>query len=126
MPDAHLTIEVGEYNGTPGFSIDQMIIEPNQLTPGIHTVDFEYDYGSTVKFKMFGKHKHDTRVDKNNKIIQDKFIEIKTLRLDYMQIQNWQFHQHIWNPYFAFDSQQQTLIIPSKEQLPLWYINLLG
>ena len=124
MPNASLTIEVGEYNGTPGFSIDEFVIEPNVFTPGRHTLEFEYNYGSVKNFKMFGKHIHDTLVGKDNNIMQDKFIEIKHLRLEYLQIENWQFHKHIWNPYFAFDKQQHSLIIPTRENLPLWYINL--
>ena len=73
---------------------------------------------------MFGKETNDTLVDKNNVIIADKFILIKKLRIDYIEILNWQFHKHIWDPYFAFNNQLRYLDIPTKEELPIWYINL--
>ena len=124
MPNATVTIEVGEYNGTPGFIIDHLMWQPNELTSGEHEIVFEYKYGSTNRFKMFGKQENDTLVDNDNNILADKFILIKKLRLDYMEILNWQFYKHIWNPYFAFNNQSQYLEIPNKEDLPLWYINL--
>ena len=124
MPDAKLTIQVGAYNGTPGFIIDDIIIEPNTLSMGDHTLSFSYDYGESVKFKMFGKYEFDTKIDDENNIVEDKFILIKELCIDYMKISNWQFHKHIWNPYFAYNNQERVLTIPSKESLPLWYLNL--
>tara|TARA_Y100000992_G_scaffold38806_1_gene21788 strand:- start:2936 stop:3316 length:381 start_codon:yes stop_codon:yes gene_type:complete len=124
MPKASLDITVGEYNGTPGFAIDAKIIEPNTLSMGDHTLEFEYDYGESVCFKMFGKDVFDTKIDDENNIIEDKFILIKQLRIEYMQISNWQFHKHLWNPYFAYNNEERVLAIPSKETLPLWYLNL--
>ena len=124
MPEATLTIEVGAYNGNPGFIIDEQTWDPSVLTPGEHQINFEYNYGATNRFQLFGKETNDTLVDKDNVIIADKFILIKKLRIDYMEILNWQFHKHIWNPYFAFNNQSRYLDIPTKEELPIWYINL--
>lgn len=124
MPDASITIEVGAYNGTPGFIIDKQTWEPNVFTAGEHILKFAYDYGETARFKMFGKSEHDTRIDNEQNIIEDKFILIKTMRIDYMEILNWQFHKHIWNPYFAYNNQERFLTIPTNDNLPLWYINL--
>ena len=124
MPNASVTIEVGAYNGTPGFIIDKQVIKPNVFTAGEHILNFAYDYGKTVRFKMFGKREHDTRIDNEQNILEDKFILIKNMRIDYMEILNWQFHKHIWNPYFAYNNQERLLTIPTKDNLPLWYINL--
>jgi len=124
MPNAKINIQVGEYNGTPGFMINDTVIEPNTLEMGNHILKFKYDYGQSLRFKMFGKDIFDVKIDDNNNIIEDKFILIKELRIEYIKILNWQFHKHIWNPYFGFNNQERVLAIPSKENLPLWYLNL--
>tara|TARA_R110000803_G_scaffold165847_1_gene229284 strand:+ start:1670 stop:2047 length:378 start_codon:yes stop_codon:yes gene_type:complete len=123
MPKALLTLCVGEYNGTPGFSINDLTIPPNSLTEGIHSIEFDYEYGSDVVFCMFDKGPDDT-LSKNNEVIKDKSIDIQSLTLMFIKIENWQFHKHIWNPYFSVNKQTRVLQIPTKDDFPLWYLQV--
>ena len=123
MPSANIQLNFGECNGTAGFKINDLTIQPNQYTAGIHEINFDYDYGSDIAFTMFGKGRRDTVVE-NDKILKDKFVIIELLQLEFAQLENWQFQTFIWDPFFAFNGQTKHISIPQREDFPIWYMQV--
>jgi len=121
MPKGTATLIVGEYNGIPKFSINGNFIP---LTGGENTVDFHYEYGKNLVFEMSGKERNDTMVV-DNEVIADKYIILDSLSLDYIVIENWQLHTHIWDNFFS-TNEQKTLSVPDKDNFPLWCMKLSG
>lgn len=124
MPKAKLDILVGESNGTPGFTVNNLIIQPAVLLPGNHTIEFDYEYGQSIEFKMFGKNKQDVILE-NGKVIRDKFVLIQNLTLEFLVLESWHFHNYIFDPYFGFDNESKYLHLPTKKDFPIWYVELL-
>lgn len=119
MPDAKIKLTFGECNGTPGFKINDKIIEPNTLTAGTHVIEFTYDYNQSIKFAMFGKSYRDVVIE-NGKVVKDKHVLIEELTLEFCKLENWQFHKNIWDPYFGFNEDIKILTIPDREHFPIW------
>jgi len=125
MPKASLDILVGGCNGTPGFKINDFTLIPNELSEGEHTIDFTYEYGESIKFTMFGKSKYDVELV-NGKIVKDKYIAIKKLSLEFLEIESWQFHTYFWQPYFGFNNQSKYINIPLRKDIPMWFLEISG
>ena len=124
MCKGYVYLSVGNYNGYPGFTVNGSHLTPDDFLKGIRQLEFEYDYDSDIIFKMTDKGSRDTQVE-NGKILADKFINIEKLTLEFVEFENWQFHKHIWDPYFAFNEQEKCLTIPTKEYFPIWCLKLL-
>lgn len=113
MPKGLCTFTVGTCNGTAGFRINQSQVEPNTIQEQ-GSIEFEYQLGKDIEFEMFGKQQGaDTQVQ-DNRVVKDKFVRIETLELEYIKLENWQFHQRLFDPYFGFDREIRTLHIPEN------------
>ena len=120
MPKGRCTFTLGECNGTAGFRINNSVLLPNS-TKHRGELFFVYEHGQDIEFQMFGKtSRRDTRVI-NNEIVQDKYINIETLQLEYIKLENWHLHNDIFDPYFGFDREVRTLHIP--ENFVDWWLD---
>jgi hypothetical protein len=124
MPKATVDLYFGKCNGTAGFKINQLTIEPNTLAQGTHTLEFEYSYGESIEFMMFGKSNRDTILE-HGQIMQDKHVNIVQLKLQYITLENWHFHGYIFDPYFGFNKESRYLHLPDKKDFPIWYIKVV-
>ena len=73
---------------------------PNIIVDSIQVLDTDtnitYDYEDKIIFYMFGKDR-DTKLV-NGKIIKDKAVIIKRLFMEYLIIEDWQFHSLFFDP----------------------------
>jgi len=112
------TFTLGECNGTAGFRINDSVLYPN-CAKGSSELVFEYDFGTDIEFEMFGKVSGRDTFLKNNEIVQDKYILIETLQLEYLKLESWQFHNNIFDPYFGYNEEIRRLPIP-KNYIDWW------
>jgi hypothetical protein len=123
MPNAKLKLTFGESNGTPGFKVNDTVIEPNTFTKGTHIINFDYDYNRPIEFTMFGKSYRDVVIE-NNKVVKDKYVAIEELVLEFCKLESWQFHKNIWDPYFGMNEDTKILFIPDREHFPIWVMEV--
>lgn len=125
MPKATVDLYFGECNGTAGFKINQLEIEPNTLAQGTHTFEFEYNYGESIEFMMFGKGQsyRDTVIEQGQ-IMQDKHVSVTQLRLQYITLEHWHFCNFIFDPYFGFDREKRYIHLPDRKDFPVWYLGV--
>ena len=124
MPKACVDLYFGECNGTAGFVINSLCIKPNTLAEGKHTFEFEYNYGQSIEFMMFGKDNDRDTTIKQGHIQHDKHVRIVQLRLQYITLENLHFHNSIFDPYFGFDREKRYIHLPDKKDFPIWYIQV--
>ena len=122
MPKGKVEGEFTECNGTAGFSINNKLVQPNELKPGTYTLDFTYDYEDKIIFYMFGKDR-DTKLV-NGKIIKDKAVIIKRLFMEYLIIEDWQFHSLFFDPYFGVNNEKRIMHVPDKNNFCKWSLKL--
>jgi len=125
---ARIELKAKMFNGSAGIMISadsREMIAPNVLNEDPYFIDVEFTPGQQIIFKMIGKnHAEDTLVDSNGLVVEDKAIEIVSIQIQYVLLDNIKMHAIGFEPYLGINGKKHILQIPQLDTWSDWYLTI--